>query len=275
MEPPWSRPAKRWSASPAAAMCRSSTLCIAIRKSPARWSDARRRAGHPPVRPARLRPLRRPHAPGLPSDHRFRRHSGGRPVVGQAGAGMREKTERPEAVEAGTVKLVGTAAERIVAETELLLDNRDEFDRMSRAHNPYGDGHASERIGDALTRPLLITRQSRAKRVPASESPRAQRLRSPTPPRPLHRALRFDRPSPHAARAAGNFGTSSLQFVSLGVATVNIGPPEPECYHCHNDRPCSAKRFWPSFVKGLSGSRHPILQGRRGRSGPGGAHAPA
>jgi UDP-N-acetylglucosamine 2-epimerase (non-hydrolysing) len=72
------------------------------------------------------------------------------PSLGKPVLVMREKTERPEAVEAGTVKLVGTCAQRIVAETELLLENRDEFERMSRAHNPYGDGHASERIGDAL-----------------------------------------------------------------------------------------------------------------------------
>jgi UDP-N-acetylglucosamine 2-epimerase (non-hydrolysing) len=65
---------------------------------------------------------------------------------------MRDKTERPEAVEAGTVKLVGTDAARIVRETENLLDNRAEFERMSRAHNPYGDGHASERIGEASAR---------------------------------------------------------------------------------------------------------------------------
>jgi UDP-N-acetylglucosamine 2-epimerase (non-hydrolysing) len=72
------------------------------------------------------------------------------PSLGKPVLVMREKTERPEAVEAGTVKLVGTDAARIVHETELLLDNRTEFERMSRAHNPYGDGHASERIGDAL-----------------------------------------------------------------------------------------------------------------------------
>jgi UDP-N-acetylglucosamine 2-epimerase (non-hydrolysing) len=72
------------------------------------------------------------------------------PSLGKPVLVMREKTERPEAVLAGTVKLVGTDASRIVAETELLLENRAEFDRMSRAHNPYGDGHASERIADAL-----------------------------------------------------------------------------------------------------------------------------
>ena len=55
-------------------------------------------------------------------------------------------------VEAGTVKLVGAGADRIVRETAMLLENRAEYERMSRAHNPYGDGHASERIGDALAR---------------------------------------------------------------------------------------------------------------------------
>ena len=72
------------------------------------------------------------------------------PSLGKPVLVMRDKTERPEAVEAGTVKLVGTDAERIVRETEALLDTRAEFERMSRAHNPYGDGHASERIGEAL-----------------------------------------------------------------------------------------------------------------------------
>jgi UDP-N-acetylglucosamine 2-epimerase (non-hydrolysing) len=74
------------------------------------------------------------------------------PSLGKPVLVMRDKTERPEAVDAGTVKLVGTSAERIVRETENLLDDRAEFDRMSRAHNPYGDGHASERIGEALAR---------------------------------------------------------------------------------------------------------------------------
>jgi UDP-N-acetylglucosamine 2-epimerase (non-hydrolysing) len=72
------------------------------------------------------------------------------PSLGKPVLVMREKTERPEAVEAGTVKLVGTDAARIVDEARLLLENRAEYERMSRAHNPYGDGHASERIGDAL-----------------------------------------------------------------------------------------------------------------------------
>ncbi len=59
---------------------------------------------------------------------------------------MREKTERPEGVAAETAKLVGTSTERIVEEVSLLLDAQDEYEKMARAHNPYGDGHASQRI---------------------------------------------------------------------------------------------------------------------------------
>lgn len=59
---------------------------------------------------------------------------------------MRETTERPEAVEAGTVKLIGTDKEKIVRELSLLLDDSAQYGRMSRAINPYGDGRASSRI---------------------------------------------------------------------------------------------------------------------------------
>jgi UDP-N-acetylglucosamine 2-epimerase (non-hydrolysing) len=72
------------------------------------------------------------------------------PSLGKPILVLREKTERPEAVEAGTVKLVGSDASRIVAETAFLLDHPEEYQRMSRIHNPYGDGHASERIEAAL-----------------------------------------------------------------------------------------------------------------------------
>lgn len=72
------------------------------------------------------------------------------PSLGKPVLVMREKTERPEAVEAGTVKLVGTAEERIVAEAVRLLDDPVEYARMKRVHNPYGDGHASERIAQAI-----------------------------------------------------------------------------------------------------------------------------
>jgi UDP-N-acetylglucosamine 2-epimerase len=59
---------------------------------------------------------------------------------------MRERTERPEAVAAGTVKLVGSDPARIVFEATRLLDDAAEYRRMSRIHNPYGDGRASERM---------------------------------------------------------------------------------------------------------------------------------
>jgi UDP-N-acetylglucosamine 2-epimerase (non-hydrolysing) len=63
---------------------------------------------------------------------------------------LREKTERPEAVEAGTVRLVGTDRELIVAEAARLLDDRDAYASMTRLHNPYGDGRACERIARIL-----------------------------------------------------------------------------------------------------------------------------
>lgn len=72
------------------------------------------------------------------------------PSFGKPVLVMRERTERPEAVEAGTVKLVGTNSHRIVEEAEYLLENEDEYLRRSRIHNPYGDGHASERITAAI-----------------------------------------------------------------------------------------------------------------------------
>ena len=72
------------------------------------------------------------------------------PSLGKPVLVMREKTERPEAVEAGTVKLVGTAQCRIVQEVSRLLDDEQERLRMSRVHNPYGDGHASSRIAGVI-----------------------------------------------------------------------------------------------------------------------------
>ena len=59
---------------------------------------------------------------------------------------MREVTERPEAVDAGTVRIVGTDADRIVNETRRLLDDSEAYESMAGARNPYGDGHASKRI---------------------------------------------------------------------------------------------------------------------------------
>ena len=59
---------------------------------------------------------------------------------------MRNTTECPEAVDSGTVKLVGTDYDRIISETGKLLDSKDYYNQMSRAINPYGDGKACERI---------------------------------------------------------------------------------------------------------------------------------
>jgi UDP-N-acetylglucosamine 2-epimerase (non-hydrolysing) len=72
------------------------------------------------------------------------------PSLGKPVLVMRDTTERPEAVSAGTVRLVGTDVQAIVEGVSLLLDDRAEYDRMSYAHNPYGDGRACERIVDAL-----------------------------------------------------------------------------------------------------------------------------
>ncbi len=74
------------------------------------------------------------------------------PSLGKPVLVMREKTERPEAVQAGTARLVGTDCDRIVGETERLLDDPSEYERMARVHNPYGDGRACPRIADAILR---------------------------------------------------------------------------------------------------------------------------
>lgn len=72
------------------------------------------------------------------------------PGLGKPVLVMRETTERPEAVEAGTVKLVGTDYLKIMNETSLLLENPLYYNKMSQAVNPYGDGHACERIVNVL-----------------------------------------------------------------------------------------------------------------------------
>lgn len=72
------------------------------------------------------------------------------PSLGKPVLVMRDTTERPEAVEAGTVKLVGTDAEAIVSNVTALLLDKEMYKRMSETHNPYGDGQACERIIAAL-----------------------------------------------------------------------------------------------------------------------------
>jgi UDP-N-acetylglucosamine 2-epimerase (non-hydrolysing) len=68
------------------------------------------------------------------------------PSLGKPVLVMRDTTERPEALEAGTVKLVGTNPQAIIEEAQKLLDDESEYNTMSKAHNPYGDGMACDRI---------------------------------------------------------------------------------------------------------------------------------
>lgn len=72
------------------------------------------------------------------------------PSLGKPVLVMRDTTERPEAVEAGTVKLVGTDTGKIVESVRELLEDEIAYNRMARAHNPYGDGKARERILDVF-----------------------------------------------------------------------------------------------------------------------------
>ena len=72
------------------------------------------------------------------------------PSLGKPVLVMRDTTERPEGIKAGTLKLVGTDEESIYRNFKLLLDNQEEYNKMSRASNPYGDGTASERIVNIL-----------------------------------------------------------------------------------------------------------------------------
>ena len=72
------------------------------------------------------------------------------PSLGKPVLVMRDTTERPEGIAAGTLKLVGTEEETIYKEFSRLLSDKDEYEAMSKASNPYGDGHACERIADIL-----------------------------------------------------------------------------------------------------------------------------
>ena len=72
------------------------------------------------------------------------------PSLGKPVLVMRDKTERPEAVEAGTAIIVGTEEDRIFSAAVRLLEDRAAYDRMARTHNPYGDGNASERIAGLI-----------------------------------------------------------------------------------------------------------------------------
>ena len=74
------------------------------------------------------------------------------PSLGKPVLVMRETTERPEAVAAGTVKLVGTDVDTIVREVTRLMDDQNAYDEMAHAHNPYGDGRASKRIVEFIAK---------------------------------------------------------------------------------------------------------------------------
>ncbi|EAI5067198.1 UDP-N-acetylglucosamine 2-epimerase (non-hydrolyzing) [Campylobacter coli] len=79
------------------------------------------------------------------------------PSLGKPVLVMRETTERPEAVEAGTVKLVGTCKSSIIKVAQELIDNEDKYKKMSKASNPYGDGKACEKIIEILIKKEIIS----------------------------------------------------------------------------------------------------------------------
>ena len=104
---------------------------------------------------ALIEPLDYPHfARLLDISHLMLTDSGGvqeeAPALGKPVLVMRETTERPEGVVAGTAKLVGTDTDTIVRETERLLDDGEAYSAMARAHNPFGDGMAAARIAELL-----------------------------------------------------------------------------------------------------------------------------
>ncbi len=100
---------------------------------------------------ARIAPLDYPHfVRALEMAHLVLTDSGGvqeeAPALGKPVLVMRETTERPEGIAAGTARLVGTDEDRIVSEVFMLLDDNAAYSAMARAHNPFGDGHAAARI---------------------------------------------------------------------------------------------------------------------------------
>ena len=87
------------------------------------------------------------------------------PALGKPVLVMREETERVEAIEAGTAKLVGTSEEGIAREFSRLLEDEEEYARMSQATNPYGDGHASQRIAEVLSQGAFQMNASNSKSI--------------------------------------------------------------------------------------------------------------
>ncbi len=79
------------------------------------------------------------------------------PSLGKPVLVLRAETERPEAIEFGTLKLAGTEYKNIYNLTKMLLDDKEEYEKMANATNPYGDGYASERIRDSLLYEFKLT----------------------------------------------------------------------------------------------------------------------
>jgi UDP-N-acetylglucosamine 2-epimerase (non-hydrolysing) len=97
------------------------------------------------------------------------------PGLGKPVLVLRDVTERPEAVEAGTARVVGTGRDRVVAETVRLLEQPAEYERMARAVNPFGDGHAAERIVETLLSATGGSREAEEARPDDREDPRGPR----------------------------------------------------------------------------------------------------
>ena len=100
------------------------------------------------------------------------------PSLGKPVLVMRDTTERPEAIAAGTVRLVGTDRDKIVNEVSRLLNDRAIYETMARAHNPYGDGHAAPRIVESCAK-FLRSHPAGGQRHEVASSPGSQARQVP------------------------------------------------------------------------------------------------
>ena len=82
------------------------------------------------------------------------------PSLGKPVLVLRDTTERPEGIEAGTLRLVGTSEDKVFVSAKELLEDNDIYDQMSKASNPYGDGFASQRILDAIAYSFGLTNEN-------------------------------------------------------------------------------------------------------------------
>ncbi len=188
--------------------------------------DGRELAGLDNV--ALIEPLDYPHfARLLDLSHLMLTDSGGvqeeAPALGKPVLVMRETTERPEGVEAGTARLVGTDADRIVAEAERLLDDEAAYAAMARAHNPFGDGQSAARIVELLAARVALPLPSPFCAKAAAIRRKALHARRSTPHGQRHRA-RLHRPADRGddrpRRACRCAASTSRQAV---VDTINRG----------------------------------------------------